>query len=286
MGKHQVNEKILALLKNNPRYSYNAPTIYKMFKGQINLSSIRCELRRMHELKKIVRETHGFYRINMDAETLYYIENPPTLLHGIMISMESDFNRRKQKSLYINVSSKLQNNVHGISSQNLENDVMVRLENLGFVRTEAPNRNRMVHCFYFENDRDRLVTVTVHFSGRIDIYLNCSNHPVNYFEFRDIFNYAKGSVDFLGPFHNDRVVEFGEAKDFKEVRMSGCNEVSLRVYLNHWFRIYNKERLGVTRVEQHIRCDVPVSVLLDMFERMFYPVCNGVVKPDDGRDVV
>ena len=65
--------------------------------------------------------------------------------------------------------------------------------------------------------------------------------------------------------------------------MSGCNELSLRVFMNHWFRIYNKERLGVTRVEQHIRCDVPVSSLLDMFERIFLPVGNGFQGEGDDR---
>jgi len=267
-----VNKKIIDFLKNNPRYSYNAPTLYKMFNGKININTIRCELRRLHEQKKVVRETHGFYRIRIDAEALYYLEHPPTLLHGIMVSMK--WNRKLQKS------------IHGITFDNLETDIKERLLDFGFKQTEGPNKKRLVYCFYFENDRDRLVTVTVHFNGRLDIYLNCSNHPVNFFEFRDILSYTRGMVGFLGPFVDARVVEFGEAKDFRCVRMSGCNEVSLRVFLNHWFRIYNKESLGVTRVEQHVRCDVPVSELLSLFENVFFPVGNGFVSVDTKEDVV
>ena len=123
-------------------------------------------------------------------------------------------------------------------------------------------------------ETDRLITITVHKIGRIDVYINCTNHPVNYFEFRDILKFVEGSITFLRPFSDQRVVEFGEAKDFRHVKMSGCNELSLRVFMNHWFRIYNKERLGVTRIEQHIKCDVPVSTLMDLFERMFLPVGN------------
>ena len=262
--KHRVNQKILEYLKNNPRYSYNAPTIYKHFKGQYNLNTIRSELRRLHESKKIIRETHGFYRIKLDSETLYYLENPPTLLHGIMVSFKS-------------FSTKLQNDIHGISAS---------LCNFGFVQTKGKNRARWFKKFFYGDDVDRVVTITVHRSGRVDVYLNCSNHPVNYFEFRDILSFVEGHVSFLGPFGDQRVVEFGLAKDFRSVRMSGCNELGLRVFMNHWFRVYNKERLGVTRVEEHVRCDVPVSVLVDLFERVFLPVGNGVVRPDEGRDVV
>jgi len=258
----KVGNQILSFLKNNPRYSYNAPTLQKKLKTQ-NINTIRSELRRLNQKGFISRETHGFYRIKLDGEILYYLEHPPTLLHGIMISMKS--------------VRKLQNGVHGISAE---------LYKFGFKQTRKPNMKRFFKKFFYENDLDRQVTITVHFSGRIDIYINCSNHPVNYFEFRDILKYCEGKIDFIGPFSDQRVVEFGEAKDFRTVRMSGCSEISLRVFMNHWFRIYNKERLGVTRVEQHIRCDVPLPVLLDLFERMFFPVGNNFVREDDRRDVV
>jgi len=270
LGKSHVNQRILDFLKNNPRYSYNAPTLYKMFKGEIPISSIRCELRRLHESKRIIREIHGFYRIHIDPETLYYLENPPTLLHGIMVSM--------------NRVRKLQKTIDTIPSKSciLDVDDVNRLRSNGFV---LKSNRRFVKVFNFDDDVDRRVTVTVHGSGRVDVYLNCSNHPVNYSEYRDIMNHVEGMVGFLGLFRDKRVVSFGEAKDFRCVRMTGCNELSLRAYMDHWFRIYNKERLGVMRVEQHIRCNVPVSSFLDMFERMFLPVGNGF-KVDERVDVV
>jgi predicted transcriptional regulator len=249
LGK--TRNKILKYLRNNPRYSYNAKTLETELKENIN--TIRSELRRLHDKGFIHRETHGFYRVKLDSEVLYNLENPPTLLHGIMVSMKS-------------YSQKLQNNIHGISAI---------LCNFGFKQGTGRNKKRWTKSFFYEDDVDRRVTVTVHMIGRIDVYVNCSNHPVNYFEFRDILKFVEGNLSVLGPFGDQRVVEFGQAKDFRSVCMSGCNELSLRVFMNHWFRIYNKERLGVTRMEQHIRCDVPVSVLLDLFERMFLPVGNG-----------
>ena len=260
----EASNKILDFLKNNPIHSYTAKSLERF--THLNINTIRSELRRLHEKKVIHRESHGFYRIKLDAETLYYLENPPTLLHGIMVSMNS-------------VSSKLQNDIHTISAN---------LCNYGFAQTKGRNQKRWFKSLYYEDDADRIITVTVHKMGRIDIYINCSNHPVNYFEFRDILKFIEGNIVFLSPFSEQRVIQFGEAKDFRHIKMSGCNELSLRVFMNHWFRIYNKERLGVVRIEQHIKCDVPVSNLLDLFERMFLPVGNGngyVHKPDDRRDV-
>jgi len=268
----QTGDKILKFLRRNPRYSYNAPTIQRHIGGNIN--TIRSELRRLHEKGLIHRETHGFYRIKLDSEALYRLENPPTLLHGIQISMERV--RKLQKGI---------DTIPAKSCNFLDVDDVERLRANGFV---LKSNRRFVHVFNYEDDVDRRVTIVVHGNGRVDVYLNCSNHPVNYFEFRDILKLCEGKISFLGLFVNQRVVSFGEAKDFRMVRMTGCSELSLRVYMDHWFRIYNKERLGVTRVEQHLRCSVPVSSFLDMFERVFVPsVGNGFVgRVDERRDVV
>ena len=73
-------EKLLLFFSQNPRYSYNAPTIYKHFHGKININTIRSELRRLHETNYLLRETHGFYRVKIDKETLFDLEQPNTLL--------------------------------------------------------------------------------------------------------------------------------------------------------------------------------------------------------------
>lgn len=258
----EVRSAILVFLKKNPLHSYSAKSLEHYL--HLNINSIRSELRRLHDKGVIHRESHGFYRIKMDGETLYYLEHPPTLLHGIMVSMNS-------------LNQKLQNDIHGISAM---------LCNFGFEQTvgeKARNKKRWCKAFHYNDDINRLVTVTVHKIGRVDVYLNCSNHPVNYFEFRDMLKFVEGNISFLSPFGNQRVVEFGIAKDFRSIRMSGCNELSLRVFMNHWFRIYDKEKLGATRIEQHIKCDLPVSQLLDMFERMFLPVGNGFKNLDNSE---
>jgi hypothetical protein len=167
---------------------------------------------------------------------------------------------------------KLQKHIDGITFDKHILDLFDRLKNVGFRQTDGKNKNRFVKSFHYEQDSNRLVTLTVHFNGRLDIYLNCSNHPVNYFELRDILKFSQGVVDFIGPFADQRVIQFGMAKDLREIRMEGATCITLRAFLNNWFRVYNKERLGITRVEQHIRCDVPVDVFVSMFERMFLPV--------------
>jgi hypothetical protein len=243
--------------------------IFEHLKGRFNLNTIRSELRRLAEKKQVVRVSHGFYRIRISPDILYFIEHPPTLLHGIMVSMDS---------LKIR---KLQNGIHGIPADSC---VWDDLERMGF---ELRGNGRFVKKYFFDDDPDRMVTLTVHGSvGRVDVYLRCSNHPVNYFEFVEILSYSKAFVGVLRPFVSERVVQFGMGKDFREVRLEGLSCLSLRVFRDSWLRVYNKERLGVTRVEQHVRCNVGTDVFVSLFERMFLPVGNGVVhKEDDFCDV-
>lgn len=265
----KCSDAILHFLKNNPRYSYNTMTLYRKLKAKYPKNTIRSELRRLCEKKHIIRIQHGFYKINISPDIMNFLEQPPTLLHGIMVSMDSIRFR------------KLQNSIHGIPA---ECCIWDELESCNF---ELRGNNKYIKKFFYEDDSDRLVTNTVHCStGRIDVYLNCTNHPVNYFEFRDIYSFNKANINCLRPFVNERIVELGMNKDFVSIRMEGVSALSLRVFRDHWFRIYNKERLGVLRVEQHIKTDVSVDTFFSMFERMFIPQpINGNGRVDDRRDV-
>jgi len=261
----KAHEKIIKVLKNDPIHSYNAPALKK--KTGLNLNTIHSELRRLFDKKLIVRESHGFYRIKHTAETISFLEKPPTLLHGIMVSM--------------NMLRKLQKGIHGITADSCKLDE--DLVRFGFVKK---SNKRFVCSFYYQDDSHRLVTITVHSVGRVDVYLNCSNHPVNYFEFRDVLNFVKGKLFFLGSLVDQRVIQFGMGKDFKSIRLEGASSLSLRVFMSHWFRVYNKESLGVCRVEQHVKCDVSVDTFVSLFERMFVPVGNDrSFKEDDFVDV-
>lgn len=273
LGNKQINETILNFLKKNPQYSYNAPTLFKTFKGLIKLGSIRCELRRLNEQKKITRETHGFYRIRLTEDVVYTLENPPMLLHGIMVSM----NRIK----------KLQKQILAIPAQSCSLDVgdINRLKTMGF---RSVSNNRFTMFFNYENDLFRKITITVHGNGRIDIYINCSNHPINCPELSDILKYSEGCISFLGCFSEKKVIQFGMAKDFKTLKLTGCSEIALKPFMNAMWRAYNKSHLNVLRFEQHItKCDLPVSELIEMFDSRYRnPIARAEYKVDEKVDVV
>lgn len=269
--EHQ--QKILNYMKenNNFLYSFSPKTLHiKVFKQERSINTIRSDLRRMEEQGWIYRESYGYYRIKIDSSAISLLENPPTLLHGIMVSA--------------NIRTELQKAIHGITAKScVFGGNLQRLKSLGFVEK---SNFRLVLSFFFEDDVNRRVTITVHKKGRVDFYLNCSNHPVNFFEFRDVYSFCKGRVGFLGTLLNERIVQFGMAKDFRMIRMEGVSSITLRSFLSNWWRVYNKESIGVTRVEQHLRCDVPVETFIGLFERMFLPVSNGdSVIPDSRRDV-
>ena len=259
------SEQLIKFLQQNIRYSYNAPSLYKQFKGNIPMNTIRSELRRLEKKGKLLRETRGFYRFKIDEDTLHFLENPHTLLHGIMVSM--------------NTTRKLQNGIHGIPSPNYNNEVLDWLSSIDFKKS---TNYRFYRNLWFD---DRKVTITIHLKGRIDVYLHCSNHPVSYMEFRDIFNKIEGFLLFLHPFYDQRIVEVGVAKDFMELRLDGLNSLSFKTFVNSWERIYRKESMGVTRIESHVKTTLSLEDAIHMLERLTTPTNGYIHKEDERRDV-
>ena len=84
------------------------------------------------------------------------------------------------------------------------------------------------------------------------MFIGCSKHPINYLEFRDIFNNVMGRIDFLSPFVDCLVTQIGINKDYKLLELDGVRSIRLREYENAWFQVYKKESIGVVRFEAHV----------------------------------
>lgn len=267
MRLEKQKQKIIDFLGRNLPYSYNAPTLYKEFKGKMPINTIRSTLRRLETEKKIHRESRGFYKAKVNAETLHFLENPPTLLHGLMTSCET--------------SRKLQKTIQGIPSTNYKDEIVQWFEFMGF--KEATTNYRYYKHIWFE---DREIVVTFHLKGRIDIYLNCSRHPVSYLEFRDIYNKVNGLLSYFEPFKDQRVIQIGVAKDFMQLQLDGIDSLSLKNFSNAWCRIYKKESIGATRIEHHIKANLSLEDAIKMLATLGTPpVDNNISRPDERRDV-
>ena len=241
MAVKSNGHKILGYLQKNLPYSYNTKTLYRVFKGKISESSIKTELSRLVKKDKIQRESRGFYKAKVTAGTLHFLENPPVLLHGIMLSCET-----KQK---------LQNTIHGIPSQSYTNDALNWFEVMHFT---ASTNNRFYRDLWVE---DRKVTITFHLKGKIDIYINSSKHPIDYLAFQKLMDYINGFLSMWIPFDQKKVhlIQAGVSKDYKKLRLEGVSSISMQTFTNCWARIYYKSDIESTRVEAHITTDVTLD---------------------------
>jgi len=260
-----VKKKLLSFLQQNIRYSYNAPTIFQHFKGQIPVNTIRSELKRLYEEKKINKPSRGFYRAKVDRDTIDLIENPPTMLHAITINANSPklqklgqgplphncrFNTKMDFLEWLESNNFKQKKYHGCSSK------------LQFYKT-----------FWFD---DRDVVVNIHDKGVVVFHFGCSKHPVSYFEFRDIYNRLLGLIDPICPLSEEVITQIGINKDFAEIELDGFRSLKLKQFVNAWFQIYQKESIERVRFECHINPRPPLNVVdaFNMIESVGNPFKN------------
>jgi len=244
------SNKILKQLQKSIPHSYNVATLYRIFKGKIEYNTIKTELSRLVKKGKVQRETRGFYKAMATPETLRFLENPPVLLHGIMLSC--------------NTKEKLQNDIHGIPSQSYTNDALNWFGVMGFLST---TNNRFHNEIWVE---DRKVTITFHLKGRIDIYINSSKHPIDYLAFQKLMDYINGYLDKWIPFDKRKIhlVQTGVARDYKKLRLEGVSSVSMKVFTNCWARVYYKQDIKSTRIEAHITTDTTLDHVFDWLIRI------------------
>lgn len=273
----KANKQIKQFLERNITYSYNAPSLYKQLKGKIPMNTIRSELRRLYNDDEINFVSRGFYQAKVNQSNIDLLENPPTKLHAITINCDCP---------------KLQKLREGLTSPNCRfSSWMDFLEWLEFEKFKVSSYSRGDKKQYSKviwyDDRD--VHLGIHQNCKIDIFIGCSKHPIDYFEFRDIYNRINGYLDCINPFVNECVSQIGINKDFKEFDLDGVSSLRLKDFSNAWFQIYRKESVQCIRFECHLNPKPKLDLrdaytILESFSR---PVSNGYVhKEDERRDVV
>lgn len=258
-------QRILQYLQKNLPYSYNAKTLYRVFKGKMDYGTIKTELSRLVKDKKILRETRGFYIAKVAPETLRFLEHPPTLLHGIMLECK-----------------RLQKGGQGIPPQSYTKDELAWFFANNFTYQE---NNYSYHGELWIEDRR--TTITFHQNGKICIHINSTKHPINYLDFCNILNFLNGFLHRWTPFDKKevRLKEVGIGKDYKQLRLDGVTCISLHKFTNAWSRIYYKDDIEATRFEHHINCEMTLDDAIRSFQLLDgTPTPNGI-KPDERRDV-
>ncbi len=242
MHSNSQTKKVLDFLRKNAQHEYNANTIDRTLLGEKDykkdkkrIGTIKTILSRLTKQGKISRTKRGFYQANIDISLLHQLENPPLMLHGIMLECKT--------------TKKLQKHIQGIPSKEYTTEALQLLNALDFI----PSTNyRYYRDLWFEG---RKITVTVHLMGKVDVHINSTKNPLSYPDFLKVLTYLGGFLEKLSPFSDRKVVqvlEMGVAKDFRQLRLDGVKSVSLKNFTNAWARIYYKDDIKATRIEHHI----------------------------------
>jgi len=233
MHSNSQAKRILDFLRKNAPHAYNAKTISKCL--HIPEKAVRVSLYRLYKQGEIDRQCRGFYWANIDISLLRQIENPPTMLHGIMLDCKT--------------TKRLQKTIDGIPCKEYTDEALMVLNALGF----TPSTNyRYYRVLWYDG---RCITITVHLKGKIDIYINSSDNPLDYPSFLRMLTFLDGVLEKLAPFGDRKVVRVltaGIAKDYRQLRLEGVKSVTLKNFSNAWARIYYKDDLKATRFEHHV----------------------------------
>lgn len=255
-------QKILNFMRKNAYHEYNAKTLSRILK--ISTQKVTVYLNRLHNKGVILKTTKGFYKACADMTVVrqHQLTNPPTLMHGILLEC---IIVRKITKYPQGAPPKSQNVITKLSADLVKwldvNDFVFREDNHSWFR-----------FLWWENRR---VTLTVFDNCKLHVYVSSSKNPLSLPDFQNLLLYLDGYLDAIAPFKDRRVVrlkEIGLAKDFKELRLEGVKSVSLRAFMNAWSRIYYKDDIEATRVEHHLKLDMPLDDALKSLSILTHPV--------------
>lgn len=241
--KKSLSNRILFVLRQDPKMQYNALTIDRILYGKIrydkkerkkNVQQIWKELDRLVKRGHVIKPQRGFYSLRITAKTLHLLDNPPIVCHGIKIEATMTHQGTPHNSIL------------GITSKNPNFDIKNWFLFMGF---EETTNKRWVKRFFWDG---RFITLTVHPKcGLIEVWIKCTENPMDFTSMFRFNEFIKGYLSPITSFGDAMIREIGVNKDFRELRLDGVSGMSLHVFLNSWSRIYYKESIGAVRAEAH-----------------------------------
>jgi len=246
--------KILSIINSNPRQQYDVLLIDQIFAGRYNyrknkkrIAKIRTELNRLANKSKIRRVRRGYFQAKATLEKIAIIESPETKLHGIKIEIKK---------------------IEGISAQH---NILDWLKTKHFRSITNARGTSLKRCTKEVGWRDRWITITVHESGLVEIFIKCSKNPLTYAEFCSFCDFLDG---FFEPYcfikNNAYVVQLGIGKDFEELHMDGVTCIRLHKFKNDWACIYENED-GRVRFEHHLKLNISLEDAINIMSLISTP---------------
>lgn len=261
--------KVLSIVNSNPRQQYSAKTIDQVLEGKYNydtdekrIAKIRTELKRLADRSQVRRIRRGYFQAKANLETIAMIESPETKLHGIKIEVKK---------------------IEGISAQHNILDWLKSKHFRGVANARGTSLKRYTKEVGW---RERWITITVHESGLVEIFLSCSKLPLSYAEFCSFCDFLDG---YFEPYYftrnNAYVIQLGMGKDFEEMHLDGITCIRLHKFKNDWCSIYENEE-GRVRFEHHLKLNITLEDAINIMSLISTPpryLHNNT--PDEKKDV-
>lgn len=124
-------------------------------------------------------------------------------------------------------------------------------KNAGHSIIAAAPRKYRKRGTYKDTFEGRIITVTIHEMGLIEVFLEASHAPLDFGLFEKFSYWLYGTFNGLVLDLDWKISELGINADAHEMQVDGLKRMSLRSWRNAWFQIYQKEK-DVVRFETHI----------------------------------
>ena len=202
----------------------------------LNHKTVKKELSRLLDGKDvpIVRTSRGWYRHKMDIDVLARLDRTKRIeLHGIKL---------EGTCLQVNAGYSL--------------------------ATKAKQRYRK-RGIYKEVFEGRIVTVTIHEMGLVEVFLKTSETPMNFPQFDRFQSWLKGLLDFVSP-SSWKIIQIGLNVDIPGLTLEGLKSIKLDAFRNAWFQIYQKGE-DTVRFETHVLPDIRLHEAILLMRQLLEP---------------
>ena len=249
-SKHPVRERVVAFLEANAPMEFNPKFI--SLKTKATFPSVRQAIKRELEspLPKIVHVRRGWYRAAFNIDRLRSLTTTKRIgLHGI----------------------KLEGKCHNA--------------NTGYSLASQSTRKYRKRGIYPDSFNGRVVTITVHSKGLVELWLKTSKNPLGFEEFDKFCYWVYGMFSGVVLEHTWKLSQLGINVDTEVLELDGFKKLSLKHWRNAWFQIYQKEK-GLLRQEFHLMPDLKLQDALTIMHGIIHAHNEGqyTPPPEDEND--
>lgn len=209
-------------------------------------NTVKCEIRRMLAKPEclIVRTSRGWYRAKLNLD---------------IIRMHSGAKRL---------------GIHGIKLEG-----RCTQASTGYCLRGPPTKEGRKRKTYQRVFRERVVTITIHDKGLVEVFVKTDEVPFDFQEFDCFVAWIEGILEGVEP-SSWHIRQVGFNVDIIGLRLDGISSLKLSTFKNAWLQIYQRGD-DVVRFESHLVTDVTLQEALTVIKQMGESVHGARYSPSE-----